>query len=412
VIILKFKIKEVKAREIPDSRNKPTIEVEISTKDYLAYASVPSGASTGTYEALELRDKDGSVKTAVNNVNTILKKAIQNQDVTNQEKLDQLMIKLDGTENKNKLGANSILSVSLAIARLRALALSKPLYSSIDNSNLIPVPYMNIINGGVHAKNKLKFQEFMIVPRFKTFSESLARSKEIFKELGDIIGKVKLGDEGGFAPKINLPEEALDLIQKSIDNLGYEKEVKFAMDVAASEFYKKGFGNQEGHYLLNQKKLGHNKMIEIYEELINNYPICSIEDPFDQTEFSHFSEFTKEFGKKIQIVGDDLLVTNIKRIKKAVKEKSCNALLLKVNQIGTLTESLDAARYAMENKWNVMVSHRSGETMDSFIADLAVGIGCGQIKSGAPSRPERLVKYDRLVEIEKELEKHGSFARI
>ncbi len=411
MIFLKYKIKEVKARQILNSRHKPTIEVEIATETNSAKAAVPSGASTGKYEALEI-----DTKTAINNVNTVIKKAIIGKDVTKQEVLDKLMIKLDGTLNKKKLGANAILGTSLAIARLRALVLDKPLYASIDECKVIPVPFMNIINGGRHAKNNLKFQEFMIVPRFKTFSETLERSKQVFNELQKIItkkyGSTKLGDEGGFAPKISLPEEALSLIQKAVDNQGYNKQIKFAMDVAASEFYKPGLAGQEGHYLFNQKKLGYTKMIEIYEELINNYPIISIEDPFDQEHFQHFAEFTADFGKKIQIVGDDLLVTNLKRIKKAFQLKACNALLLKVNQIGTLSEAVMAARFALENQWKVMVSHRSGETMDTFISDLAVGLGCGQIKAGAPSKPERLVKYERLVEIEKELGKKVEFARI
>ena len=416
MIFLKNHIKVVKAREVLDSRFRPTIEVKVSTENYSAKASVPSGASTGKYETVELRDKDGSVNTAIKNVNTIIKKNILNKNVTEQEKLDDLMCKLDGTENKKNLGGNAILGTSLAIARVRALELGKTLYHSIGENRLIPVPFMNIINGGKHAKNNLQFQEFMIVPRFKTFSETLVKSKEIFKELGKVItlkyGKPTLGDEGGFAPNISLPQEALDLMQKAVDNLGYAKQVKFAIDVAASEFYKSEIFGQEGHYLYNNKKLAHHKMIEVYEELINNYPIISIEDPFEQEQFEHFAEFTKNFGRKLQIIGDDLLVTNLERLDTAYHKKSCNALLLKVNQIGTLTEAIDAGRFALMNHWNVMVSHRSGETMDTFISDLAVGIGCGQIKASAPSKPERLAKYERLVEIEKELGKNGEFAKL
>lgn len=415
MIFLKNHIKEVSAKEILDSRGNPTLEVKVSTNEFSAKAAVPSGASTGKYEALELKDKDSkNVNTAIKNVNTLIKKLIVGKDVTQQEELDNLMIELDATSNKRKLGANAILGTSLAIARVRALALDKPLYDSIDENRLIPVPFMNIINGGRHAKNNLQFQEFMIVPRFETFEETLKNSKLVFNELQNIItkkyGPTKLGDEGGFAPKISTPEQALDLMQKAVDNLGYEKQIKFAIDVAASEFYKPEIAGQEGHYLFNKKKLAHHKMIEIYEELINNYPVVSIEDPFDQEQFEHFAEFTAQFGKKVQIVGDDLLVTNLERIKQAFQSKSCNALLLKVNQIGTLTESLEAARFALENHWKVMVSHRSGETMDSFISDLAVGLGCGQIKAGAPSKPERLAKYQRLVEIEKELGTKARFA--
>jgi len=405
VIFLKNHIKVVKAREVLDSRFRPTIEVKVSTENYSAKASVPSGASTGKYETVELRDKDGSVNTAIKNVNTIIKKNILNKNVTEQEKLDDLMCKLDGTENKKNLGGNAILGTSLAIARVRALELGKTLYHSIGENRLIPVPFMNIINGGKHAKNNLQFQEFMIVPRFKTFSETLVKSKEIFKELGKVItlkyGKPTLGDEGGFAPNISLPQEALDLMQKAVDNLGYAKQVKFAIDVAASEFYKSEIFGQEGHYLYNNKKLAHHKMIEVYEELINNYPIISIEDPFEQEQFEHFAEFTKNFGRKLQIIGDDLLVTNPKRIEAGISKRACNALLLKVNQIGTVTEALDAAKRAQSADWRVVVSHRSGETEDTTIADLSVAVNADYIKTGSMSRSERVAKYNRLLAIDK-----------
>jgi enolase len=257
----------------------------------------------------------------------------------------------------------------------------------------------------------------MIVPHFSTFGESLSASTEVFGELRKIIAKkygkesTVMGDEGGFAPNISDVEEPLRLIQTAVDRLGYEKEFKFAIDVAASEFYRRPIPGFEGHYLVNGKQLAHHKMIEIYENLISNYPIISIEDPFNQENFEEFAQFTKEFGKKVQVVGDDLLVTNLERLKHAVALKAGNALLLKVNQIGTLTEALEAARYALENKWHVMVSHRSGETMDTFISDLTVGIGCGQIKAGAPSKPERLAKYKRLIEIERELGNRAKYGR-
>ncbi len=413
---MRFKIKEVHAKSVLDSRGNPTVEVEAFTEYNSAKATVPSGASKGKYEAWELRDKDGkSVSLAVENVNTVIDMALKGKDINDLHKIDKMMLELDGTENKSKLGANAILGASLAIARLRAKTLDKPLYASLHNGTRIPLPFMNIINGGRHAKNALPFQEYMIVPHFKTFKDSLDASKEVFNELQKIIYKkygkasIALGDEGGFAPNITDVEEPLQLLQKAVDKLGYGKEVKFAMDVAASEFYHEGIPKSESHYLINGKQLEYHKLTELYETLIDNYPIISIEDPFNQENFEEFAQFTKEFGKKLQIVGDDLLVTNIERLKKAVEMKAGNALLLKVNQIGTLTEALDTARYAMENRWHVMVSHRSGETMDTFISDLAVAINCGQIKAGAPSRPERLAKYKRLVEIEKELGKKASY---
>lgn len=413
---MKFKIKEVRARSVLDSRGNPTVEVEAYTKYDSAKAIVPSGASKGRYEAWELRDKDGKgVSLAVENVNTVIDMALKGKDINDLHKVDKIMLELDGTENKSRLGANAILGTSLAVARLRAKVLDKPLYASLHNGTKIPLPFMNIINGGRHANNALPFQEYMIVPHFKTFKASLDASKEVFNELQKIIYKkygkasITLGDEGGFAPDITEVEEPLQLLQKAVDRLGYGKEVKFALDVAASEFYHEGIPRSESHYLLNGKQLEYHKLAELYETLIDNYPIISIEDPFNQENFEEFAQFTKEFGKKLQIVGDDLLVTNIVRLKKAVEMKAGNALLLKVNQIGTLTEALEAARYAMENRWRVMVSHRSGETMDTFISDLAVAINCGQIKAGAPSRPERLAKYKRLVEIEKELGKNASY---
>jgi enolase len=412
------KIKEVLARAISDSRGNPTIEAAVIAGRYIGKAAVPSGASKGMYEAVELRDRNGKgVSLAVDNVNIIINKALVGKEVHDQAHIDNLMIELDGTKNKSKLGANAILSTSLAVARVRAKVLGKPLYASIDSNHILPLPFMNIINGGRHAKNSLPFQEYMIVPHFSTFGESLSASTEVFGELRKIIAKkygkesTVMGDEGGFAPNISDVEEPLRLIQTAVDRLGYEKEFKFAIDVAASEFYRRPIPGFEGHYLVNGKQLAHHKMIEIYENLISNYPIISIEDPFNQENFEEFAQFTKEFGKKVQVVGDDLLVTNLERLKHAVALKAGNALLLKVNQIGTLTEALEAARYALENKWHVMVSHRSGETMDTFISDLTVGIGCGQIKAGAPSKPERLAKYKRLIEIERELGNRAKYGR-
>ncbi|MFA5142233.1 MAG: phosphopyruvate hydratase [Candidatus Woesearchaeota archaeon] len=410
-----LKIKEVRAYPIKDSRGNPTVEVELSSNKFSVKAAVPSGASTGIYEAHELRDKDGrGVNLAVKNVNRTIRGYMIGEDVTNQSAIDKMLIDLDGTRNKRRLGANAILGVSLAAARLRAKVLGKSLYASLGKSTVLPIPFMNIINGGRHANNGLCFQEFMIVPRFKTFKESLSGGISVYNELKQIIGRrygrsgLILGDEGGFAPHVKDQYEALDLIVKAIDKLGYSKNVKIAMDCAASEFYKTNiFG--KSYYYVNGKKLEYHKLVEIYEKLLSEYPIVSIEDPFAQDNFSEFSRFKKDFGRKAQIVGDDLLVTNISRIHKAIEYDACNGLLLKVNQIGTLTEAIGAAKLAMSQKWGVMVSHRSGETMDPFISDLAVGIGTGQIKSGAPNKPERLAKYNRLVAIEKEL---GSKARM
>ncbi|NQV08827.1 phosphopyruvate hydratase, partial [Candidatus Woesearchaeota archaeon] len=316
---------------------------------------------------------------------------------------------------KSKLGANSILSVSMAVCKASTMHKSVTLYkriSELSKSKIrIPVPCFNIINGGVHAGNKLEVQEFMIMPvGAKTFKQAMQIGSEVYWELKKIISKkygknsVNVGDEGGFAPPLKNSREALDLIMSALKKTGYLKKTSIGMDCAASEFYKKG------KYKIDGKSLTREKLLDYYVQLVKKYPIISIEDPFAEDDFKGFSLITKKLGKKIQIVGDDLLVTNIKRIEKAVKEKACNSLLLKVNQIGTLTEALDAAKLAKKNKWSVMVSHRSGETEDSFIADLAVGIGAGQIKSGAPCRSERLAKYNQLLRIEEELGKRAKYA--
>ena len=404
------KITKVRAREILDSRGNPTIEVDVYTKSCMARASVPSGASTGVHEALELRDggkryNGKGVLKAVENVNKIISKKLKGRDVTKQKEIDNLMIEIDGTENKSFLGANAILGVSLACARASAIVQNKPLYKVLGGANVLPIPFMNVINGGKHADNKLSFQEFMIAPMAKTFAERLRIGAEAYHQLKKIIGEkygkssTNIGDEGGFAPNLTNVRDGLDLLMKTIESLGYQKQIKIAMDCAASEFY------ENGKYKVDGIAIDSGDLLDFYQRLVQDYPIISIEDPFEQDDFDSFAELNRRIGRKMQIVGDDLLVTNVKRIQMALDKKLCNALLLKVNQIGSLTEAIDAAKLAMKSKWNVMVSHRSGETEDAFIADLVVGLGCGQIKSGAPCRSERLAKYNQLLRIEEELGK-------
>jgi enolase len=414
------KIKKIKARQILDSRGNPTVEVDLYTEDGKFRAAVPSGASTGVYEALELRDEKlkkfngKSVKSAVKNISKIAKK-IKGMDCEKQREIDNAMIELDGKDDKSNLGANAMLAVSLAVARAGASSAKKELYEYIaelsrNNNLVLPVPSFNIINGGVHAGNSLDFQEYMIMPvGAKDFSEALRIGSEIYHHLKHIIkskygsSAINVGDEGGFAPPLKKPEEPLELMIKAARAAGHLKKIKFAIDAAASEFYKNGY------YILNGKHLKAEELMHVYLGLIEKYPIISIEDPFDQEDFESFAKL-KENAKNVQVVGDDLLVTNSKRIITALTNNSCNALLLKVNQIGTLTEALDAAKLAMDNNWNVMVSHRSGETTDSFIADLVVGLGSGQIKSGAPCRGERVAKYNQLLRIEEELGKKAKYA--
>ncbi|MBW3003544.1 phosphopyruvate hydratase [Candidatus Woesearchaeota archaeon] len=406
-----MKITKIKGREVLDSRGNPTLEVEVTAGKVTGTAMVPSGASTGKHEALELRDKDKryfgkGVLKARDNVNRISKKVI-GMDVSRQDDIDDEMVALDGTPDKSRLGANAILGVSLAVARTAAMLKGKELYEYLGTSYKLPVLFANIINGGRHAGNELEFQEFMIAPvKAKSFPESVRIVSEVYHQLQKIVlrnfGKnaVNVGDEGGFAPPISRPTQALRMIEKAVDELGYNKEVRFAIDVAASEFYKKGY------YHLENKKLTSDKLLDYYERLINQYPeIISIEDPFDQDDFVGFNSITKNIN--VQIVGDDLLVTNIKRLRTAIREKLCNALLLKVNQIGTLSEAMEAANLALKNKFKVMVSHRSGETEDTFIADLAVALGCGQIKLGAPCRGERTAKYNRLLRISESVKRFG-----
>lgn len=426
-------VKSIKAREILDSRGNPTVEVDLETTDGLFRAAVPSGASTGIYEALELRDKDKSrylgkgVLTACKHVNEIIAPALVGKDITNQKEIDRFLVEeLDGTQNewgwsKSKLGANAILAVSMAVCRAGAAAKKMPLYKYVATiagtpaeKMVMPVPAFNVINGGSHAGNRLPMQEFMILPvGAKSFRDALQIGAEVYHNLKLVIKKkygmdaTNVGDEGGFAPNILDNYEALDLLVEAIKTAGHDGKVKIGMDVAASEFYRKE-GDKE-FYDLDFKTEGSNKKVsgeeltKIYADFCSKYPMVSIEDPFDQDDWSSYNKMTQQLGKDIQIVGDDLLVTNITRIQKALETKSCNALLLKVNQIGSITEAIQASQLARKNQWGVMVSHRSGETEDTFIADLVVGLGCGQIKTGAPCRSERLAKYNQLLRIEEEL---------
>ena len=413
-------IQKIHAREVLDSRGNPTIEVDLTTEDGLFRAMVPSGASTGVHEALELRDGDKSrylgkgVLKAVENVNTKISEVVVGMNPTKQEEIDKAMIDADGTENKSSFGANAILGVSMAACKAGAAAKNVPLYKHIADlagvsEFVLPVPSFNVINGGSHAGNKLAMQEFMILPLGATsFKEAMRMGAECYHNLKKVIkdkygqDAVNVGDEGGFAPNIQDNKEGLELLKEAIEKAGYTGKVKIGMDVAASEFFK------DGSYDLNFKgdepdmKSG-DEMVELYKQFVDEYGLVSIEDPFDQDDWETYPKLTELVGEGTQIVGDDLLVTNPKRIAKAIEGKSCNALLLKVNQIGSVTESIQACKDSQAAGWSVMVSHRSGETEDSFIADLVVGLKTGQIKTGAPCRSERLAKYNQLMRIEEEL---------
>ena len=406
-------IKSIQAREILDSRGNPTVEVIVETDEGLFVDSVPSGASTGVNEALELRDGDKDryggkgVLTAVKNVNEIIAPSVTGLDPRNQKQIDDLMIMLDGTENKSKLGANAILGVSMAVCRAGAKANAIPLYKHIaqlaQNKNQLFLPRggFNIVNGGAHAGNELDFQEFMVVPNYPTFAENLRFASEIYHSLKELIKKTyssiatNVGDEGGFAPPIELPDIVLASIMKSVAHKQYKFDI--IMDVAASQFKK------DGYYVTKMGAFTPGSLLDYYEELINKYPIIGIEDPFAEDDWENFAEITKQFGNKIMVIGDDLLVSNPKIIREAESKKACNTALLKINQIGSISEIIEAANLARSYGWKRMVSHRSGDTIDDFIADFAVGIGAEFIKSGAPARGERLAKYNRLVGIEKEI---------
>ncbi len=406
-------ITKIKAREILDSRGNPTVEVDVHTTNTSQTASVPSGASTGTHEAVELRDNTEryngkGVTKAIRNINSKLTPLLLNISTDRQREIDHLMIEKDNTHNKSRIGANAMLPISLATARCTAAESNQYLFEHINQLLLknkplkLPRPFFNVINGGKHAGNTLVFQEFMISPKATTFKKALQMGTETYHVLKQIIkskygpNATNIGDEGGFAPPIKTAEEALTLLTKAINKAGYKNKIHIAMDAAASEFYK------NKHYHL-PKKTTPEQLLNYYLKLTNKFPIISLEDPFHEEDFVMFAKLKSKLAKrknKVQIVGDDLTVTNSTRIKTAIENKSCDCLLLKVNQIGTLTEALDAVRLAYENNWKVMVSHRSGETTDTFIADLAVGIACGQIKAGAPCRGERTAKYNRLLRIE------------
>ncbi|MBI4151766.1 phosphopyruvate hydratase [Candidatus Woesearchaeota archaeon] len=402
-------IRDIRAREILDSRGKPTIEVAVYTNNNSrGIASVPSGISTGTHEAKELRDKGKryhglGVRKAVSIVETIIKPLLCGIDPSRQREIDSIMIEKDGFKDKHKLGANTLLAISLACARAAAADGGKELYLYLSTfpqltrrSMVLPRPYFNVINGGKHASSALAIQECMIVPNYSSCRENLRASSEIYHALQKLIhtkyGSTGVGDEGGFAPPLKRTEDALQLLRAAILTAGYRGKVDLALDCAASSFYK------QKNYHLERRKMNAQKLLDFYLHLIQKYNIISIEDPFHEEDFTHYAELRRKTN--IQIVGDDLTTTNLARIRKAIEAKSCTCLLLKPNQIGTLTEALDAAQLAFDNGWKVMVSHRSGETNDAFIADLAVALGCGQIKAGAPCRGERLAKYNRLLEIE------------
>ncbi len=408
-----MKIKDIKAREILDSRGNPTVEVDVVLENgILARAAVPSGASTGEREALEMRDNDKSrfcgkgVLNAVENVNEKIKPIIVGMEVSKQEEIDNAMIKLDGTKTKSNLGANAILGVSMACLKAAAMESNMPLYKYVGNGNTLPVPMMNILNGGAHADNKLDFQEFMIIPQRDTIHERVRVGSEVFHALKRVLNQRNLstgvGDEGGFAPDLESNTEGFELIMEAIKKAGYEPgvDVKLAIDVAASEFYKDGKYNLVGE----GRCLTTDELIEFYKELISKYPIISIEDPVDENDWKGFTKITKELGNKVQLVGDDLFVTNKECLQKGIDMKAGNAILLKVNQIGTITETMETIKLARENGYKTIISHRSGETEDTTIADLAVGLNLGQIKTGSMSRTDRICKYNQLMRIEEELE--------
>ena len=405
-------IKEVKAREILDSRGNPTVEVEVKLDNsIIGRAAVPSGASTGAFEAAELRDGGKrylgkGVQIAVKNVNEKLAPLVIGLKAEDQRNLDEQMIKLDGTKNKSSLGANAILGVSLATARAGANSANQSLFKYLGGSDAktLPVPMMNILNGGAHADTNVDIQEFMVAPiGAGTFKESLRWGAEIYHSLKSVLKKkglaTSIGDEGGFAPNLASNRAALDLILEAVELAGFKagSEIALAMDVAATEFF------DNGSYKFEGKQLTSDQMITYYSDLVSAYPLLSIEDPLDENDWDGWAKLTAQLGDKIQIVGDDLFVTNPERLLRGIESKTANALLVKVNQIGTLTETIDAVNLAHKSNYRSMMSHRSGETEDTTIADLAVALNCGQIKTGAPARSERVAKYNQLLRIEEEL---------
>ena len=411
-----MKIKNVIGREIIDSRGNPTVEVDVILENgVLGRAAVPSGASTGEREALEMRDggtrfMGKGVLNAVANVNGPLRDLVIGYDAEDQETLDYAMIKADGTETKSKYGANAILGISMAAMKASAINKGVPLYKYIGEGTELPKPMMNIINGGAHADNKLDFQEFMIIPNRDTIKERLRVGAEVFHNLKKVLNEKGLatgvGDEGGFAPNLESNTEGFELIVEAITKAGYVpgKDVNIAIDVAASEFYKDG----KYHLVGEGRSLTTDELIEFYEELVNKYPIISIEDPVDENDWEGFTKITEKLGDKVQLVGDDLFVTNKKCLQMGIDKKAGNAILLKVNQIGTITETLETIKLARDNGYKTVISHRSGETEDTTIADLAVGLNLGQIKTGSMSRTDRICKYNQLIRIEEELERENA----
>lgn len=416
-------ISAISAREILDSRGLPTVEVDVWTEGGHGIASVPAGASTGIHEALELRDGDltryqgKGVLTAIHNINQSIAPQLKGKPVSDQRSIDEFLCKLDGTENKNKLGANAILGVSLAVAKAAANTVNQPLYQYLggEHAQILPVPMMNVINGGLHAGNQLNIQEFMILPILDiTFSEALRVGVAVYHEIRAILHKrygpqaVNIGDEGGYAPPLTKTHEALDILLLAIHQAGYApgRDVFIGLDAAASSFYNP----KNAVYSLDQQFYDASSLLDYYLDLVKTYPIFSLEDPFQEEDYQSHAALTHRIGGKVQLVGDDLFVTNISRLKTGIDHQACNALLLKVNQIGSLTEALDAAHYAQTQNYNVIVSHRSGETIDDYIADIAVALNCGQIKTGAPARGERVAKYNRLLKIEAQLGDQAKYA--
>jgi enolase len=415
-------IKTVKAREVLDSRGNPTVEVELVTENGLYRSMVPSGASAGQHEALELRDGDnkryqgkGTLK-AVQNVNAIIAPKVVGMDCTSQEEVDDVMLRLDGTRNKGKLGANAILAVSMAVTKAGAGAKGIPLYQHIGElfgvkANTMPVPMCNVINGGKHAGQENSIQEHMLMPiKAKNFKDSIRMVSESYHQLSSLlkkkygIGAALIGDEGGFAPsQIEDVRERMDLMLKAAANAGYEGEIKIALDPASSEFF------YDGTYKIGRNSYSGGELVDFYADLCKTYPILSIEDGLAEDDWNSWVEMTRKLGNRLQVVGDDLFVTNTERIEKGIQLKCANSVLIKLNQVGSVTETLDAMKMAQDHGWTAVVSHRSGETEDSFIADLVVGTNAGQIKTGAPARSDRNAKYNQLIRIEEELGNRAKF---
>jgi enolase len=412
-----FGIKDIKARMVLDSRGNPTVQVKTVTEGLgLGIANAPSGASTGAHEAVEIRDggkefKGKGVSRAVENVNKVIAPALIGLDSRRQQLIDRKMIEIDGTPNKSRLGGNAIVATSLSVAKAAASTMGLPFYAYLGGyvADTLPVPMLNIINGGVHAGNKLDFQEFMIVPAgFSSFKEAIKAAVEVYADLKKILKEkygpqaINVGDEGGYAPPIEKVRDALDILIQAIKAAGYDpwNQVVIALDAASTQFYRE----DKGVYVLEGTEYTREQLIDFYEKLVSEYPIVSIEDPLQEEDFEGFAEITRRLGSKVLIVGDDLFTTNPARLKKGIDLKAGNAILVKVNQVGTLSETLEVVKMAFTNGYRAVISHRSGETEDTSIADISVGVGAGLIKTGAPARGERTAKYNRLLEIEEELD--------